>query len=673
VHVNSLLLPLLHSSVSLGSPTKSSIKLQTTVSVVEIEKSRKGRDVRDTPKRSAAQTVDFRAFAEDLRDALQEGMDGYDTEEVDLSDFIVSDDASEEELRRPRGVGKSSKKSYPTEDDGSGPENDAVYTKSKARPVVIDLISPTKPSGTTTSHRPQKHASKQDPHEESPDDPEACLKLYVLLLPLTKPEQHHSQPSSSPPRSRSPRKTTSSPHKPATTTRPLTPPLITTPPTSPSKPRLQSPSKTPHARIPLSPHRPSLDAFWSASEINDWNDTYSPRKSPVRRQLFPLNEESENSVSPSTSPSKTRSPTKTPAKKDKEAIARKKAFETSKHALAEEFLKELDDTITSGQVSALAASTGGVKLVWSKKLNSTAGRATWKREALRPKPPSSSSTPTTSTSTLALALTSAPTSTSTSTSTSTATATATSAPTYRHHATIELATKVITTPSRLLNVLAHEYCHLANFMISGIKDQPHGREFKIWARKVSDKFAERGVRVTTKHEYVIEYKYIWACGACGVEYKRHSRSIDPARQRCGSCKEALVQVLPVPRGGGGRVGGSGGVGGNEGAGGTGETPMRSAYQIYVKTHYATVKKENPTLGMGEIMVLLGRGYREEKARRVVVEEAGEDNGGEVVVVSDGEGDENEEIGGLGGGGVGDGDLDGVARKLDFLSLRAESR
>ena len=33
---------------------------------------------------------------------------------------------------------------------------------------------------------------------------------------------------------------------------------------------------------------------------------------------------------------------------------------------------------------------------------------------------------------------------------------------------------------RLLNVVAHEYCHLANFMISGIKDNPHGKEFKEW-------------------------------------------------------------------------------------------------------------------------------------------------------------------------------------------------
>ena len=33
---------------------------------------------------------------------------------------------------------------------------------------------------------------------------------------------------------------------------------------------------------------------------------------------------------------------------------------------------------------------------------------------------------------------------------------------------------------RLVNVVAHEYCHLATFMISGVKDNPHGKEFKEW-------------------------------------------------------------------------------------------------------------------------------------------------------------------------------------------------
>lgn len=77
--------------------------------------------------------------------------------------------------------------------------------------------------------------------------------------------------------------------------------------------------------------------------------------------------------------------------------------------MATSFLKELDEKITNGKIMTLALSAGGVHVVWSKKLNSTAGRANWKREAIRSK---SSNDTVVST-------------------------------TYHHHATIELAEKVI--------------------------------------------------------------------------------------------------------------------------------------------------------------------------------------------------------------------------------------
>ncbi|KAJ4292916.1 hypothetical protein N0V88_005579 [Collariella sp. IMI 366227] len=79
-------------------------------------------------------------------------------------------------------------------------------------------------------------------------------------------------------------------------------------------------------------------------------------------------------------------------------------------------------------------------------------------------------------------------------------------PTTHHHASIELAEKVISDSHRLLNVLAHEFCHLANFMVSNITTNPHGKEFKAWAAKVSAAFGDRGVQVTTKHSYEIDFK-----------------------------------------------------------------------------------------------------------------------------------------------------------------------
>ena len=82
---------------------------------------------------------------------------------------------------------------------------------------------------------------------------------------------------------------------------------------------------------------------------------------------------------------------------------------------------------------------------------------------------------------------------------------------------------------------------------------------------------------------------------CGIEYKRHSKSIDPARHLCGSCKGRLVQVQPAPR----------------------KECKRSDYRDFVKKEHERVRRENPSAGFGEIMAILGREFRENK--RIEVE------------------------------------------------------
>ncbi|KAF2814250.1 uncharacterized protein BDZ99DRAFT_437106 [Mytilinidion resinicola] len=365
----------------------------------------------------------------------------------------------------------------------------------------------------------------------------------------------------SPPRSYSPRK--AAPEY----SRPSTPPPA---PASPSKSRLQSPSKT-KPRIPSPPHiRPSLDAFWSADVINTWNDTYSPSKPLIspRKPKFLANNDSDDS--PTSSPKKSRSPSK---KADPAVAAARKArkdFETDKDALAHAFLAELDTLTTFSQIATLTASTGGTKIVWSKTLKTTAGRANWRRETFRTRAPDG-----------------------------------TIETKYRNHASIELATKVIDNPDRLRNVLAHEFCHLATFMIDGQRTQPHGAEFKAWARKVGRLFGDQGVEVTTKHSYEIEFKFVWECEGCGYEFKRHSRSVDPARHTCGKCRGKLVQTRPVPRGGGK------GANVEEGGGAGGE------YRAFVKENFSRVKKglkeRGAEAGMGKVMEALGKEYRERKA------------------------------------------------------------
>lgn len=114
---------------------------------------------------------------------------------------------------------------------------------------------------------------------------------------------------------------------------------------------------------------------------NDWNEQYSPRKiieSPRNLQLHSFHADEEE-LSQSESPHK--SPRKSPAKRDKKIIEQRKLFDDKKHALATAFLAEVDREITSGQIASMAHSTGGIQIVWNKKLSSTAGRANWRREA----------------------------------------------------------------------------------------------------------------------------------------------------------------------------------------------------------------------------------------------------------------------------------------------------
>ncbi|KAL7531922.1 hypothetical protein ACHAXR_004307 [Thalassiosira sp. AJA248-18] len=109
-------------------------------------------------------------------------------------------------------------------------------------------------------------------------------------------------------------------------------------------------------------------------------------------------------------------------------------------------------------------------------------------------------------------------------------------------ATIELATKVIDDEERLRSTLLHEMCHAAQWLIDGAHKPPHGKGFKKWAaismRNIRD------VEVTTTHDYVIVYKFAWACVAssCNVVIKRHSRSVDPNKHCCGRCQGKLIEI-----------------------------------------------------------------------------------------------------------------------------------
>ncbi len=106
-------------------------------------------------------------------------------------------------------------------------------------------------------------------------------------------------------------------------------------------------------------------------------------------------------------------------------------------------------------------------------------------------------------------------------------------------AAIELATKVVDSTAKLRCTLAHEMCHAEAWVVEESSKPPHGDVFKRWARRFESEF---GVEISTCHSYDIAFKYRWECSGCGQTVGRHSKSFDPHKYRCGACRGEFVQI-----------------------------------------------------------------------------------------------------------------------------------
>lgn len=319
-------------------------------------------------------------------------------------------------------------------------------------------------------------------------------------------------------------------------------------PVTPRKTLLRSPHKAP--LIPPSPWKPEHKEFWDAEVQNEWVDKHSPpKRSPTKLVLEAGDKKEHLKKKYGTSPQKRQA---------------KKAFDQAKEALAEEFLRDLDERITAGQLGRLTAATGGMRIKWCATLQSTAGRAHWKCKEVTTtaQQPDGSLQSTTRE--------------------------------RRHEAWIDLASKVLTNEDDLLNTVAHEFCHLAVFMLNGKPKFAHGAEFKAWGQKCMDAFGDRGIVVTTKHNYEIDYKFIWRCVDCLSEVHRHSKSVDPTKQRCGRCRGVLEQVKPVPR-----------------AAARGKT----AYQEFVSKEMKVLKAEGRGMNFKNMMAEVSKRWKAQQGKK----------------------------------------------------------
>jgi predicted SprT family Zn-dependent metalloprotease len=377
-----------------------------------------------------------------------------------------------------------------------------------------------------------------------------------------------------------------------------------TPVLEPSTPRKKlTPSPTKAPPIPISPWKPEHKEFWDPEVNFAWIDKHSPPKKKTTDMTGPDGREELK-----------RRYGQSPDKKQA-----KKAFDAVKEDLARSFLLELDHVITKGRLAQLTETTGGLRIQWSNTLLTTAGRAHWKCKT------------TTTTSKQPLPSSSSSTAASTITRTTTST---------QHYASIELATKVLSNESDLLNTVAHEFCHLAVFLLHGKPKLAHGAEFKTYGGRVMNAALgtprSRGVdiQVTTRHSYEIEYRYVWRCADCGTEVRRHSKSVDTVRQRCGKCKGGvLVQVKPVPRGGGatssatGKAKGEGDQDGKET--GTGVLQKvekkKSAYQEFTSREMKALSVSHKGISLKEKMVLVSARWSEhQKLQKSKTPGTGED-------------------------------------------------
>ncbi|KAI1739068.1 hypothetical protein F4680DRAFT_423786 [Xylaria scruposa] len=369
----------------------------------------------------------------------------------------------------------------------------------------------------------------------------------------------------------------------------------TTEPMTPRKNLTASPAKAPP--IPMSPWKPEHKEFWDPEVNFAWIDQHSPPKKSTKKSTMP------DLAAPENKEELKRRYGTSPEKKQA-----KKAFDAVKEDLARDFLVELDEVVTDGELARLTETTGGLRIEWSNTLLTTAGRAHWKCK------------------------------TTTTTSRQPSAPSATKTTSTQHYASIELATKVLSNESDLLNTVAHEFCHLAVFLLHGKPKQAHGPEFKTYGRRVmmsaSDSSnskakdavkklkapRDRGVEinVTTRHSYEIEYRFVWRCADCGGEVRRHSRSVDPTRQRCGRCKQGiLVQVKPVPRGSGGSAPTSEGAG-LENSRDLGTIPKaqpkpekkKTAYQEFTSREMKALSVSHKGLSFGEKMTMVSARWSE---------------------------------------------------------------
>ncbi|KAG8629028.1 hypothetical protein KVT40_002893 [Elsinoe batatas] len=211
------------------------------------------------------------------------------------------------------------------------------------------------------------------------------------------------------------------------------------------------------------------------------------------------------------------------------AIVPRNDFEKTREAEAEALLIELEEKLGGGMIAEATKQTGGVQIMWTKSLLTTAGYAD--RRPIK----------TLDGKTL-------------------------------YKVIIKLSSTLLNERQKLLDTLVHEYCHLMVWFVDKDNITNHGPNFMKWGRLSEKLFRDRNVKIEATHDYAIKWKYYGQCGgSSGTLHEVFDKDgnifllggcpgvracvrgkLDPANVRCKRCKGKMVELEVTYHENGGR-------------------------------------------------------------------------------------------------------------------------
>ncbi|XP_055986010.1 germ cell nuclear acidic protein [Sorex fumeus] len=169
-------------------------------------------------------------------------------------------------------------------------------------------------------------------------------------------------------------------------------------------------------------------------------------------------------------------------------------------------------------------------------------------------------------------------------------------PNYQRYATIDIALKICDSADRLRDILIHEMCHVASWILDGVHSC-HGSTWKYYARK-SNMVHPELPKITRCHNYKINYKIHYECTQCKSRVGRYSKSLNTDRFICGNCWGPLV-LVPLTR-----------------KDGTPIAPHVRPFAKFVKEHYRVVKKKTAGICHRDVMRELSKAFLAKKQMNI---------------------------------------------------------